>query len=89
MSFLRRFLGGGDETNGATPPAGEVDATDAADAADAAEAERLHERELMLAENERLDELLRRQLKYADRAWTPPAQGGDRRSDDKLSDPEK
>ncbi|MDQ2965858.1 MAG: hypothetical protein M3R57_08425 [Chloroflexota bacterium] len=83
MSFLRRFLGGGGETNGATPPDG------AADAADAAEAESLHERELMLAENERLDELRRRQLKYADRAWTPPAQGGERRSDDKLSDAEK
>ena len=28
------------------------------------------------------DELLQRQLRYADRSWTPPAQGGTRRSDD-------
>jgi len=76
MSFLRRLLGGGDEapeTNGATPPVDDVDA---------AEAERLHERELMRAEAERLDELKQRQLKYANKAWTPPAQGGERRADD-------
>ena len=78
MSFLRRLLGGDDEhTNGATPPA---DA--GADVVDANEAERLHERDLLRSENERLDELKRRQLKYADRAWTPPAQGGERRADD-------
>jgi hypothetical protein len=79
MSFLRRLLGGsnegGTETNGATPHV-------AANDVDAAEAERLHERELLLSENERLDELRLRQLRYADRAWTPPAQGGERRSDD-------
>lgn len=77
MSFLRRLLGGDDEagkpTNGAAPPADPVDAS---------EAERIHERELMRAEAERLDELRLRQLKYADKAWTPPAQGGDRRADD-------
>jgi hypothetical protein len=78
MSFLRRLLGGDEgATNGSTPagpPEGE--------ALDPNEAERLHERDLMRAENERLDELRRRQLKYADRAWTPPAQGGERRADD-------
>jgi hypothetical protein len=84
MSFLRRLLGGGDDrgddrgdegngTNGAGPPI---------DAVDAGEAERLHERELLRSENERLDELRLRQLKYADKAWTPPAQGGERRADD-------
>lgn len=80
MSFFRRLLGGGDEeaTNGAKPP---VD-TDGVDLVDANEAERLHERDLLRSENERLDELKRRQLKYADRAWTPPAQGGERRADD-------
>jgi hypothetical protein len=80
MSFLRRLLGGDDEstqpTNGATPPA------EAGDAVDAAEAERIHERELARAEAERLDDLRLRQLKYADKAWTPPAQGGERRADD-------
>jgi hypothetical protein len=30
----------------------------------------------------RLDELQQRQLRYADKAWTPPAQGGERRADD-------
>jgi hypothetical protein len=35
-----------------------------------------------MSENERLDDLRRRQLKYADKAWTPPAQGGERRADD-------
>ena len=28
------------------------------------------------------DDLIQRQMRYADRAWTPPAQGGDRRADD-------
>lgn len=73
MSILRGILGGRTEL--------EERPTDAADA-DADEEERLHERELMLLENERLDDLRRRQLKYADRAWTPPAQGGDLRADD-------
>ena len=45
------------------------------------EAER--ERELLRADAERMnDELIQRQLRYADRSWTPPAQGGTRRSDD-------
>jgi hypothetical protein len=85
MIFLRRLLGGSDEkpeTNGATPPAVAVDDVDAA------EAERLHERELMRAEAERLDDLKQRQLKYSDRAWTPPAQGGERRADDGDAAPE-
>lgn len=83
MSFLRRLLGGDDEaaqpTNGAKPAA---DTGDAADPVDASEAERLHERELARSEAERLDDLRLRQLKYADKAWTPPAQGGERRADD-------
>ncbi len=37
----------------------------------------------MRAEAERLsDDLLARQMRYADRSWTPPAQGGPRRADD-------
>jgi hypothetical protein len=80
MSFLRRLLGGRDEgakaTNGTEP----ADAAD--DPVDAVEAERLHERELLRSENERLDELRQRQLRYADKAWTPPKQGGERRADD-------
>jgi len=90
MSFLRRLLGGDDgatqPTNGATPPA---DGGDAVDAVDDAEAERIHERELARGESERLDELRLRQLKYADKAWTPPAQGGERRADDEDAGTER
>ena len=85
MSFLRRLLGGDGEatqpTNGTRPPE-TIDPADTGDPVDAAEAERLYERELARAESERLDELRLRQLKYADKAWTPPAQGGERRADD-------
>ena len=77
MSFLRRLLGDDKgSTNGAEP------ADAAGDPVDAAEAERRHELELARAESERLDDLRLRQLKYADKAWTPPAQGGERRADD-------
>jgi hypothetical protein len=76
MSFLRRLLGGeeGAEAKNGTEPA--------IDPVDDAEAERIHERELARSESERLDELRLRQLRYADKAWTPPAQGGERRADD-------
>jgi hypothetical protein len=30
----------------------------------------------------RFDELAQRQLRYAEYAWQPPAQGGERRADD-------
>jgi hypothetical protein len=81
MSFLRRLLGGDDGATNGTEPA--------VDPVDAAEAERIHERELARAESERLDELRLRQLKYADRAWTPPKQGGERRADDEDRGPER
>lgn len=29
-----------------------------------------------------MDELTRRQLRYASYSWTPPAEGGERRADD-------
>jgi hypothetical protein len=44
--------------------------------------ERSHELEVLREEQARLDELAQRQLRYADYAWTPPRQGGDRRADD-------
>ena len=44
--------------------------------------ERQHELDVLRAEAERLDELTQRQLKYADYAWQPPDQGGERRADD-------
>jgi hypothetical protein len=87
MSFLRRLLGGDDEatqpTNGAKPPA------EAGEPVDANEAERLHERELARSEAERLDDLRLRQLRYADKAWTPPKQGGERRADDEDAGAER
>lgn len=79
MGFLRRLLGGADpvpaptEAEAPGPPA-------AASASD--DDERAYELELLRAEQGRLDELRQRQLRYADYAWQPPAQGGSRRADD-------
>ena len=83
MSFLRRLLGGDEQGPAAT------NGTEPVDAVDAVEAERIHERELARSESERLDELRLRQLKYADKAWTPPAQGGERRADDEDTGAER
>ena len=72
MSFLKRLLGGapGDETPERTP-------------AELLADEQERDRELLLAEARRMDDdLIQRQLRYADRSLTPPAQGGTRRSDD-------
>ena len=52
--------------------------------------EAARERELLLAEARRLDDdLIQRQLRYADRSWTPPAQGGERRADDEEAQAER
>ena len=73
MSFLRRLLGG-------EPKEPETPAPTSADLV-AEEQER--ERELLRADAARLDDdLIQRQMRYADRSWTPPAQGSDRRADD-------
>jgi hypothetical protein len=74
MGFLRRLLGG-DATDGAAP-------AEPFDAAAAEAEERQHELDVLRGEQERLDELAQRQLRYADYAWQPPAQGGERRADD-------
>jgi hypothetical protein len=74
MSFLRKLFGGGsDEEAPSAPPA---------TSAEAQAEERAYELELARAEQDRLDELQQRQLRYADYAWQPPAQGGTRRADD-------
>lgn len=75
MSILRRLFGG-------HAPAPEDAAPD--DPAGLEEAERGHELELARSEQERLDELQQRQLRYERYAWEPPAQGGDRRADDET-----
>jgi hypothetical protein len=76
VSLLRRLFGGDPEPDGeraVEPPASQ---------AELEAAERDRERELMRGEAERLDELRQRQLRYAEHAWTPPPQGGDKRADD-------
>jgi hypothetical protein len=85
MGFLRRLLGGSSEggrdreSDDAGPDVGTASA--AVVPADEDEIER--ERELLRAEAVRLDnDLIQRQLRYANRSWTPPAQGGSRRADD-------
>ena len=78
MSFLRRLLGGsGDDAKDAK------DATPPATQAELVAEEQARDRDVLRAEAERLDDdFIQRQLRYADRSWTPPAQGGTRRSDD-------
>ena len=79
MSFLKRLFGGGEASTAA--PAAPVDPATALDE------ENARDRELMREEAQRLDdELIQRQMRYADRSWTPPAQGGTRRADDAEGD---
>ena len=78
MTFLRRLLGAKARSGASATPAPEPGEGDAG--ADAEE--RQHELDLLLGEQERLDELMQRQLRYADYAWQPPAQGGERRAGD-------
>ena len=75
MGFLRRLLGGNEA---------QADAPEATspDPAELEAAEREHELEVLRAEQERLDELTQRQLRYEKYAWQPPAQGGERRAED-------
>jgi hypothetical protein len=73
MAFLRRLLGSDRE-----PTTTGVDDTAPASPA---EDEAAREHELLRAEAERLDDdLIQRQMRYADRSWTPPRQGGERRA---------
>jgi hypothetical protein len=75
MDTLRRLFGGGGGRP-ASPKSTEADpASIAAD-------ESAYELDLLRGEQERLDELAQRQLRYADYAWEPPRQGGERRAED-------
>jgi hypothetical protein len=75
MGFLRRLLGGDRpkdrEQAEPSPPLddAEIDA-----------AEKAYELELLRDDQDRMSDLTRRQLRFADYAWTPPAQGGERRA---------
>jgi hypothetical protein len=85
MGVLRRLFGSG---GGAADGDGEAPVRDSqgdptsptADEVDSEE--RARELELLRDEQARLDELVLRQQRYADRSWVPPSQGGTRRSDD-------
>lgn len=74
MDKLRRWIGGGARPTTTEGPPADPSAIDAD--------ERQHELDLLRGEQERLDELAQRQLRYADHAWEPPRQGGDRRAED-------
>jgi 50S ribosomal subunit-associated GTPase HflX len=84
LSFLRRLVRGApamDPGTGTRDVEGPVGANHVGDD----EVER--DRRLLREEAERLDnELIQRQMRYAERSWVPPAQGGDRRSGDRGAD---
>jgi len=91
MGFLRRLFGGGeaDPAGDAAPDHAATDAVasdrdaPARSRTSALDEEQARDRELLREEARRLDDdLIQRQLRYAGRSWTPPAQGGERRSDD-------
>ena len=77
MDVLRRLL------QGRAPETGEEASVDPTEV-DALE--RQHELDLLRAEQDRLDELQQRQLRYQQYSWRPPAQGGERRADDDGSE---
>ena len=80
MGFLRRIFGGGAEPD--RTETGGSRTSEPADPVDAEAAERAYELEIARAEQDRLDDLTQRQLRYAVYAWQPPRQGGERRADD-------
>jgi hypothetical protein len=92
MGFLRRLLGGADADVEAKASDKSADAPGAepppATSVDGDAAERAYEAALLRDEQARLDELVQRQLRYADYAWQPPAEGGTRRADDGDGDRE-
>jgi hypothetical protein len=73
LGFLKRLLGGASAVPSDSTPFDRA-------AADAEEQQ--HELEVLRGEQERLDDLAQRQLRYAEYAWQPPALGGERRADD-------
>ena len=75
MEFLRRILGGGDRPADAVP-------AEPVDPAELDAFERQHELDIARGEQDRLDELQQRQLRYERYAWQPPAQGGEKRAED-------
>lgn len=85
MGFLRRLLGGGERADAPETPSPDSAESAEPGPAELDAAEREHELEMLRADQERLDELTQRQLRYAKYAWEPPAQGGDKRAEDNDS----
>jgi len=81
MGFLRRLLGGTDRSEDQGPSDGA--SANEMSPEDLDEEERARELELARFDQDRVSDLVRRQQRYAERSWTPPAEGGDRRADDK------
>lgn len=80
MSFFRRWLGGEAAPAGGSP--------DEAPRRDGASAEVGADVDDEMIDEPPTDELIARQVRYARYAWTPPAQGGERRADDDVDPPE-
>jgi hypothetical protein len=81
MGFLRRLLSGA-ERGSAEPVADDDFDAKPADPATIDAEERARDLELARFDQDRISDLVRRQQQYADRSWTPPPQGGERRSGD-------
>jgi hypothetical protein len=88
MAFLRRLFRGTapdadvGESGDAGSDTGGAGGDARSDPAELDAMEREHELDVLRGEQERLDELQQRQLRYEKYAWQPPAQGGDRRAED-------
>jgi hypothetical protein len=68
VGILRRLLGGdGDNATPAARPQTQQQLDDE---------ERTYELDLARFEQDRTTDLVRRQQRYSDKSWTPPAQGG-------------
>jgi len=80
VGFLRRLFGGGGDPRADEPAAGRE--PEHAGDLDVDAEERARELELARFDQERTDDLVRRQQRFAALSWTPPAQGGERRADD-------
>ena len=90
MAFLRRLLGGAAHPAEPTTPPGDPGAPPEEIASASEIDETGRERALLRDEARRLDdELLQRQLRWADRSWVPPAQGGELRAEDRDSRPDE
>jgi hypothetical protein len=77
MGFLRKLLSGDGRA--------EVPAAPPVDQVEIEAEERARDLELLREEQGRMDELTLRQLRYAEYAWRPPDEGGERRSGDEDS----